>query len=156
MPAASSARVTPSETSGTKSAKTGEPNVVRTPAVRLRSLMAVGTPYSGELAPALEGLELTRAGAGQVVGERDERAHRRRRVVVDAMGAFEVVLDELERRHLAPADELALLEGGQVVQLGHASNLGRVPQFAGGCRRRPGARWRGAGPRADWASSKGR
>ena len=75
--------------------------------------------------PALQGLELTRAGARQVVGERDERAHRRRRVVVDTMGAFQVVLDELERRHLAPADELALLEGGQVVQLGHPSNLGR-------------------------------
>src|SRR3954464_13235123 len=26
----------------------------------------------------------------------------------------------------------------------------------GGCRRRPGARWEGAGPRAVWASSKGR
>ena len=79
--------------------------------------------------PALQGLELTRAGARQVVGERDERAHRRRRVVVDAMGAFEVVLDELERRHLALPDERALLEGGQVVQLGHASTLGRVPQL---------------------------
>ena len=28
--------------------------------------------------------------------------------------------------------------------------------IAGGCRRRPGAGWQGAGPRADWASSKGR
>ena len=52
MPAASIASVTASETSGTKSAKTGEPKVVRTPAVRLRSLIAVGTPKSG---PALSG-----------------------------------------------------------------------------------------------------
>ena len=38
---------TSSETSGTKSANAAEPNVVRTPAVRFRSLIAVGTPYSG-------------------------------------------------------------------------------------------------------------
>ena len=50
MPADSTASVTASETSGTKSANTGEPNVVRTPAVRLRSLIAVGTPHSGSSA----------------------------------------------------------------------------------------------------------
>ena len=47
MPAASIASVTASLTSGTKSAKAGEPNAVGTPAVRLRSLIAVGTPCSG-------------------------------------------------------------------------------------------------------------
>ena len=50
MPADSIARVTASETSGTKSANTGDPNVVRTPAVMFRSLIAVGTPHSGSSA----------------------------------------------------------------------------------------------------------
>ena len=47
IPAASIESVTSSETSGTKSANAADPNVVRTPAVRFRSLIAVGTPYSG-------------------------------------------------------------------------------------------------------------
>ena len=52
VPAASSRSTTSSDTSGTKSAIAAEPNVVRTPAVRLRSLTAVGTPKSGPPSPA--------------------------------------------------------------------------------------------------------
>ena len=51
MPAAASFVTTASSTSGTKSASTAEPNVVRTPAVLLRSLIAVGTPSSGGSSP---------------------------------------------------------------------------------------------------------
>ena len=52
MPAASSRRTTSSDTSGTKSANTAEPKVVRTPAVRFRSFTAVGTPNNGPPSPA--------------------------------------------------------------------------------------------------------
>jgi len=48
MPAASIDSVTLSEMSGTWSAYAADPKVVRTPAVRLRSLIAVGTPNSGD------------------------------------------------------------------------------------------------------------
>ncbi len=48
MPAASIESVTLSEISGTWSTKAADPNVVRMPAVRLRSLIAVGTPNSGD------------------------------------------------------------------------------------------------------------
>ena len=47
VPASRSLTTTQSETVGTKPASTGEPNVVGTPATRLRSLTAVGTPCSG-------------------------------------------------------------------------------------------------------------
>ncbi len=47
IPAASSESVTASDTSGTKSVNAADPKVVRTPAVRFRSLIAVGTPYNG-------------------------------------------------------------------------------------------------------------
>ena len=47
MPARRSSVTTLSSTGGTKSANSVEPSVVRTPAVRLRSLIAVGTPNSG-------------------------------------------------------------------------------------------------------------
>lgn len=47
MPAARMNRTTSASTGGTKSAKAAEPKVVRTPAVRVRSLNAVGTPCSG-------------------------------------------------------------------------------------------------------------
>ena len=47
IPAASIESVTPSETWGTKSRNASDPNVVGTPAVRFRSLIAVGTPRSG-------------------------------------------------------------------------------------------------------------
>ena len=114
MPAASIERVTPSDTSGTKSANAGEPNVVRTPAVRLRSLIAVGTPYSGDdprarsdrgaARRASSGVSVTNA---PTVVETVDRAR------------VEVVLGQLERRHLAAAYELALLERRQVVQFGH-------------------------------------
>src|SRR4051812_44656007 len=51
VPAAASAVTTASSTSGTSSASTREPNVVRTPAVLFRSLIAVGTPCSGGSSP---------------------------------------------------------------------------------------------------------
>ena len=51
------------------------------------------------------------------------------------MGAFQVVLDQLDRRDLAPADELALLEGGQVVQLGHAPDGSELRRRRTGRRR---------------------
>src|SRR4051794_10383605 len=51
VPAAASFSTTASSTCGTKSASTAEPNVVRTPAVLLRSLIAVGTPSSGGSSP---------------------------------------------------------------------------------------------------------
>ena len=88
------------------------------PAVRLRSLIAVGTPYSGELRPPGSGASSDRARAArQVVGERDERAH----VVVGAS------MRRGSARRARPATphrggRLALLEGGQVVQLGHLAN----------------------------------
>ena len=108
--------MTPSETSGTKSANAAEPKVVRTPAVRFRSLIAVGTPHSGESGSAStwSAVELGRPVAGQVGRERDERADR-----VESVGAFEVVIGELERRHLAATHQLALLERGQVMEFGH-------------------------------------
>ena len=120
MPAASTARVTASETSGTKSAKTAEPKVVRTPAVRLRSLIAVGTPHSGDRPRRLVAAAATgrRPVAGELRGARDERAD-----VVER--GVEVVLDQLERRHLATAYGVALLQRGQVVQLAHAAPLRR-------------------------------
>ncbi len=67
MPAPSIASVTPSETSGTKSRNASEPNVVRTPAVRFRSLIAVGTPNSGDspVSGAVSSAEArSRAGSG--------------------------------------------------------------------------------------------
>ena len=67
MPAASIERVTPSETSGTKSANAAEPNVVRTPAVRLRSLIAVGTPYSGPAPSGTGSSDSARASASSGV-----------------------------------------------------------------------------------------
>ena len=116
MPAPSIASVTASETSGTWSANAAEPNVVRTPAVRLRSLIAVGTPNSGDAVRPAPGDRPPAPGRARQLGrERDERADR-----VESVGAFEVVLGELERRHLTASDELALLQGGQVVQVGHA------------------------------------
>ncbi len=64
IPAASIDRVTPSEMSGTKSANAADPNVVRTPAVRLRSLIAVGTPCSGEVPSAGSARARSRARSG--------------------------------------------------------------------------------------------
>jgi hypothetical protein len=46
-PAARMNRTTSLSAPGTKSANAADPNVVRTPAVIVRSLMAVGTPCSG-------------------------------------------------------------------------------------------------------------
>ena len=48
--------------------------------------------------------------------------------VVEPLDAVEVVLNQLERGRLAAADERPLLEGGQVVELGHAPNLSRDRQ----------------------------
>ena len=111
MPAASIESVTPSETSGTKSRNASDPNMVGTPAVRFRSLIAVGTPQQRSVTRRQRGGPLAR-----LVGCRgDEGAD-----VVEAVHPVEVVLGELERRDLALPDQLALLERGQVVQLGHA------------------------------------
>ena len=82
--------------------------------------MAVGTPHSG---PASAGRPRQALGvlARPLGGARDERA--------DVVGAREVVLDELERGDLALADEVTLLEGGQVVECGHAGD--RTPRPSG-------------------------
>ena len=66
MPAASIESVTPSETSGTKSRNAADPNLVGTPAVRFRSLIAVGTPHRGP-SPALSAVACSRAWSGVVV-----------------------------------------------------------------------------------------
>ena len=44
---------------------------------------------------------------------------------LDDVGAFEVVLRQLERRHLAAAHQVALLERGQVMEFGHDPTLAR-------------------------------
>ena len=72
MPARSSRSTTSSETSGHVAGDiVAEPNVVRTPAVVLRSLTAVGTPYSS--GPCADAGVRERACAG-VRGHGDERA----------------------------------------------------------------------------------
>ena len=76
-------------------------------------MIAVGTPKSGPSAarrsrPAAR----SRASSGVSVTNAPTESSR--------LGALEVVLDELERRHLAAAYQVALLEGGQVVEFGHA------------------------------------
>ena len=60
-------------------------------------------------------------------GERDERAH-----VVETMGAFEVVLGQLGGRHLTASHQVALLQRGQVVQLGHDPTVVRGGLDGGG------------------------
>ena len=129
MPAASIESVTPSETSGTKSRNASDPNMVGTPAVRFRSLIAVGTPHSGP-SPALSAV----GPLARLVGRRgDEGAD-----VVEPVHPVEVVVGELERRDLALPDQLALLERGQVVQLGHAADA--IPALRlTPCRRSTGA-----------------
>jgi hypothetical protein len=63
VPAAASFVTTASSTVGTKSAIAREPNVVRTPAVLFRSLMAVGTPSSGGSSPPARSRSSARAAA---------------------------------------------------------------------------------------------
>ena len=93
MPADSIARVTASETSGTKSANTGDPNVVRTPAVMFRSLIAVGTPHSGSSAAG------SSAESSVIRPAARSRASSGVRVTnaPDLVGPREVVVDQLER-----------------------------------------------------------
>ena len=62
--------------------------------------------------------DLTALEQGPLGRERHERADR-----VEPVGAFEVVLGELERRHLTASDERALLQRGQVVEFGHDQKL---------------------------------
>src|SRR3954470_129526 len=106
VPAAASLVTTASSTAGTKSAKTVEPNVVRTPAVLLRSLIAVGTPSSGGRSPPAarnrSGRPLGAAGGVErpLGCHRDEGAQ----CGVPAGDARERVLDQLGGRHLARAD----------------------------------------------------
>ena len=88
MPAASIDSVTPSETSGTKSRNASDPNLVGTPAVRFRSLIAVGTPHRGPSPAAQRGRPL----AGLVGRRGDEGAD-----VVEPVHPVEVVVGELER-----------------------------------------------------------
>ena len=85
---------------------------MRTPAVAFRSLIAVGTPASG---PSPD----RRGGPRLVGGHRHERPE----LVGVPVDPGEVVLDQLGVDGLARADRGALLEGGQVVQLGHAATL---------------------------------
>ena len=97
--------------------------VVRTPAVDVRSLNAVGTPQNGGgLSSASRLVRLGRALERLLGGDGDERAER----LGMGVDALEVVLDELDRRHLAATQQRGLRGGVEVVQLGHAPSLGRV------------------------------
>ena len=95
--------------------------MVRTPAVRLRSLIAVGTPSSGGSVAGsrCRDLLLGLLGPGQRVlgGDRDERAQ----LGVAALDPGQVVLDQLDRADLARAHRRGLLQRGHVVQLRHAT-----------------------------------
>ena len=85
IPAASIRSTTSSETSGTKPAIVADPNSVRTPAVWCRSLIAVGTPYSGdEVSPTAASASTARRRARSAVTvtkaptESDSRSTRER------------------------------------------------------------------------------
>ena len=83
-------------------------------------MIAVGTPNSGP-SPG-PGSQAAGPFERELGRERDERAH-----VVETLGAFEVVLGQLGGRHLAASDEVALLQRGQVVQLGHGPDGSSSP-----------------------------
>ncbi len=76
--------------------------------------MAVGTPaqWRGRLG------QRTRSFARLIGGEGDERAY-----VVQRVDPRQVVLDQLERGDLATTHEVSLLEGGEIMELGHTTTV---------------------------------
>ena len=111
--------------SGTKSANSGEPEVVTIPAVSSRSLIACGSPcIQPRRSPRASSASRADASAQQHVAlaQRDDRVER----AVAALDPLEAGPHHLHAGQLAPGDPLR--ERGRIVHVAHASGLKSGPR----------------------------